>query len=88
MCGFGIHLEKPHRFDRLWERSPGEWDMWMHRVDQLPDGTWYGWGHVLDYIGVEWREPWAQFEAQLKLDAWKGEKGRGMDQRKGPAAGI
>lgn len=24
MCGFGIHLEKrPHRFDRLWERSPG-----------------------------------------------------------------
>ena len=89
MCGFGIHLEKrPHRFDRLWERSPGEWDMWMHRVDQLPDGTWYGWGHVLDYIGVEWREPWAQFEAQLKLDAWKGELGGGFDQRKGPAAGI
>lgn len=64
MCGFGIHLEKrPHRFDRLWQRSPKEWEMWMHHVDQLPDGTWYGWGHVLDYIGVEWREPWAQFEA-------------------------
>lgn len=68
MCGFGIHMEKrPHRFDRLWERSPGEWEMWMNHVDQLPDGTWYGWGHVLDYIGVEWREPWRQFEEQVSL---------------------
>lgn len=68
MCGFGIHMEKrPHRFDRLWERSPGEWEMWMHHVDQLPDGSWYGWGHVLDYIGVEWREPWRQFESQESL---------------------
>lgn len=68
MCGFGIHLEKrPYRFDRLWERSPGEWEMWMNHVDKLPDGTWYGWGHVLDYIGVEWREPWRQFEVQESL---------------------
>lgn len=69
MCGFGIHLEKrPHRFDWLWQRNPKEWEMWMHHVDQLPDGTWYGWGHVLDYIGVEWREPWAQFEAQIEME--------------------
>lgn len=68
MCGFGIHLEKrPHRFDRLWEQSPGEWEMWMNHVDKLPDGSWYGWGHVLDYIGVEWREPWRQFEVQQSL---------------------
>jgi len=68
MCGFGIHMEKrPHRFDRLWERSRGEWEMWMNHVDKLPDGTWYGWGHVLDYIGVEWREPWRQFETQESL---------------------
>lgn len=68
MCGFGIHLEKrPHRFDRLWERSPGEWEMWMRHVDQMTDGSWYGWGHVLDYIGVEWREPWRQFETQMTL---------------------
>lgn len=61
MCGFGIHLEKrPHRFDQLWGRNPKEWEMWMNHVDQLPDGTWYGWGHVLDYLGVEWREPWEQ----------------------------
>ena len=58
MCGFGIHMEnRPHRFDLLFERNPKEWEMWMNHVDQLPDGTWYGWGHVLDYIGVEWRNP-------------------------------
>lgn len=58
MCGFGIHMEnRPHRFDLLYERNPKEWEMWMNHVDQLPDGTWYGWGHVLDYIGVEWRNP-------------------------------
>lgn len=58
MCGFGIHMEKrPHRFDLLWERNPKEWDMWMNRVIQREDGSWYGWGHVLDYIGVEWRDP-------------------------------
>ena len=22
-----------------------------------PCGNWYGWGRVLDYIGVEWRDP-------------------------------
>lgn len=59
MCGFGVHMEKrPHRFDQLWQRNRKEWTFWMHSVAQLPDGTWYGWGHVLDYIGVEWREPW------------------------------
>lgn len=47
-CGFGIHLEKrPHRFDRLHESNPKEWEFWM--IEQ-------GWGHVLDYIGVEWRQ--------------------------------
>lgn len=68
MCGFGVHLEKrPHRFDRLWDRSPQEWEMWMHHVDQMPDGSWYGWGHVLDYIGVEWQDPWRQFETQIGI---------------------
>lgn len=70
MCGFGIHIpseaKRPHRFDYLWERSPGEWEMWMNHVVKRPDGSWYGWGHVLDYIGVEWRDPWWQF-AQINL---------------------
>lgn len=48
MCGFGIQLEKrPHRFDMLYKSNPAEWDFWMNKQ---------GWGHVLDYIGVEWRQ--------------------------------
>lgn len=47
-CGFGIHLEKrPHRFDRLYESNPKEWEFWMYEQ---------GWGNVLDYIGVGWRQ--------------------------------
>ena len=48
MCGFGIHIEKrPHRFDRLRETSPKEWEFWMYKM---------GWGQVLDYIGVDWED--------------------------------
>jgi hypothetical protein len=57
MCGFGIHIEKrPHRFDRLREKSEREWHFWMYEcaVDQQT-GEKYGWGRVLDYIGVEWK---------------------------------
>lgn len=46
MCGYGIQLEKrPHRFDRLYQRNPKEWEFWMYEI---------GWGKVLDYIGVGW----------------------------------
>lgn len=55
MCGFGIQLEKrPHRFDKLRERNPKEWERMMTHLVQREDGSWYGWGHVLDYIGVGW----------------------------------
>lgn len=55
MCGFGIHLEKrPHRFDKLYDRNPPAWEFWMHRCCTDADGTPYGWGRVLDYIGVPW----------------------------------
>ena len=58
MCGFGIQLEnRPHRFDRLWERNPKEWEFWMLRCCKHEDGTEYGWGEVLDYIGIKWRDP-------------------------------
>lgn len=58
MCGFGIHLEKrPHRFDRLYETNPKEWNFWMNECIKDEKGQRYGWGRVLDYIGVEWREP-------------------------------
>ena len=70
MCGFGIHMEKrPHRFDRLRERNPKEWDFWMNRCCKDPDGTLYGWGRVLDYIGVGWRDEVFDMEnAQLSFD--------------------
>jgi 3'-phosphoadenosine 5'-phosphosulfate sulfotransferase (PAPS reductase)/FAD synthetase len=58
MCGFGIQLEsRPHRFDRLFERNPQEWDFWMNRCCKHEDGTPYGWGEVLDYLGIAWRDP-------------------------------
>ena len=55
MCGFGIQLEqRPHRFDRLLESNPKEWDFWMNRCCIDEDGNAFGWGKVLDYIGVRW----------------------------------
>ena len=57
MCGFGIQLEKrPHRFDRLRERNPKEWDFWMNKCCVDEKGNRFGWGVVLDYIGIEWRD--------------------------------
>lgn len=56
MCGFGIHLEKrPHRFDRMREQNYKEWHFWMYECcTDKETGEKYGWGRVLDYIGVEW----------------------------------
>lgn len=68
MCGFGIHLEeRPHRFDRLREDNPAEWEFWMYRCCTDPNtGEKYGWGRVLDYIGVEWEDvPAVQLELPL-----------------------
>ena len=58
MCGFGIHMEnRPHRFDRLREMNPKEWEFWMYKCCTDPvTGEKYGWGRVLDYIGVEWED--------------------------------
>lgn len=50
MCGFGIQKEttRPHRFDLLYKENPKEWDFWMNDM---------GFGHVLDYVGFKWRQP-------------------------------
>ncbi|MCI6464738.1 MAG: hypothetical protein MSA90_04640 [Faecalicatena sp.] len=58
MCGFGIHMEKrPHRFDKLRERNEKEWEFWMYKCYTDPEtGEKFGWGRVLDYIGVEWED--------------------------------
>ena len=72
MCGFGIHLEqRPHRFDRLRKQNPKEWEMWMHHVVQRKDGSWYGWGHVLDYIGVGWQDEIGE-QSELWCDEYTG----------------
>ncbi|MPM82121.1 hypothetical protein SDC9_129179 [bioreactor metagenome] len=63
-CGFGIHLEKrPHRFDRLYQDNPKEWEYWMYRCVTDPEtGEQYGWNRVLDYIGVGWRPETLEME--------------------------
>lgn len=72
MCGFGIHMEKrPHRFDKLRERNPKEWEFWMYKccIDEQT-GEKYGWGRVLDYIGVGWEDlPLGrEIPGQMKID--------------------
>lgn len=57
LCGFGIHMEKrPHRFDLLRQRNPKEWERLMYHLCKDAGGNDYGWGHVLDYIGVAWED--------------------------------
>lgn len=58
MCGFGIQLERkrPHRFDRLREDNPKEWHFWMYECCVDENGEKYGWGKVLDYIGIGWED--------------------------------
>lgn len=68
MCGFGIHIEdRPHRFDRLREDNPGEWEFYMKKCVTDPiTGEKYGWGKVLDYIGIEWEDvPAVQMELPI-----------------------
>lgn len=69
MCGFGIHIEpRPHRFDRLREDNPKEWEFWMYRCYEAPDGEVFGWGKVLDWIGVEWEDVYVDWkERQISL---------------------
>lgn len=58
MCGFGIHMEeRPHRFDRLRERNEKEWKFYMYDCCENKDtGEKFGWGKVLNWIGVEWED--------------------------------
>ena len=66
MCGFGIHMEKrPHRFDLLYERNPKEWDYWMNQCCVDEHGERFGWGRVLDYIGVGWRPETLTYQITL-----------------------
>lgn len=67
MCGFGIQLEtRPHRFDRLKERNPKYWEFLMYKCVTDETGT-YGWGRVLDYLGIEWENEPGQLKGQMNI---------------------
>lgn len=40
----------------------------MTHVCQDKDGAWYGWGRVLDYIGVEWKNAPGQVLGQISME--------------------
>ena len=43
--------------DKLRERNQKEWEFWMYRCcTDKKTGEKFGWGRVLDYIGVEWED--------------------------------
>lgn len=72
MCGFGIQLEqRPNRFDRLRSANPKEWEFWMRHVCRDENGDWYGWGRVLDYIGVEWENEPGQLPGQMSIEDYQ-----------------
>ena len=49
--------KRPHRFDRLRAENEKEWEFWMYRcVTDEVTGEKYGWGRVLDYFGIPWRD--------------------------------
>ena len=73
MCGFGIHMEiRPHRFDMLRERNQKEWEFYMYRCcTDKETGEKFGWGRVLDYIGVDWEDDYRmdnQINGQITID--------------------
>lgn len=72
MCGFGVHMEKrPHRFDQLRDRNWKEWEFWMYRCCTDPEsGEKFGWGRVLDYIGVKWEDEWCAEPEQFTLNLY------------------
>lgn len=74
MCGFGIHMEKrPHRFDQLRQRNPKEWEYLMYHLCKDENGEDYGWGRVLDYIGVGWEDiPGQNNAGQMRLEEMDG----------------
>ncbi|MGB8452763.1 MAG: hypothetical protein WCD89_10550 [Anaerocolumna sp.] len=74
MCGFGIHMEsRPHRFDRLRENNQKEWEFWMYLCcTDKETGQKYGWGRILNWIGVAWEDDWNLRPQQITIDEWLG----------------
>ena len=63
------HEQRPHRFDRLREDNQKEWEFWMYRCVTDPEtGEKYGWGRVLDYLGVEWENKPGAILGQVTME--------------------
>ena len=60
--------------DRLREENEKAWHFWMYEVCQDPEtGEHYGWGRVLDYIGVEWEDRYIDWEKrQMSIEDYLG----------------
>ena len=57
--------KRPHRFDLLRERNEKEWHFWMYECCTDPKtGEKFGWGRVLDYIGVEWEDRYIDWDSR------------------------
>lgn len=85
MCGFGIHVEeRPHRFDKLRKDDPKQWEFWMKNVCTDENGQRYGWGRVLDYIGVGWQDEFIG-ETGEQLSLFYGGTGGFFEARKNVA---
>lgn len=69
MCGFGVHMDKrPNKFDLLHDERPKEWERLMTHLVEDENGEWYGWGKVLDYIGIGWENaPDTDFPGQISM---------------------
>lgn len=69
MCGFGVHMDKrPNKFDLLHDERPREWERLMTHLVQDENGEWYGWGKVLDYIGIGWENnPFTDCVGQMSM---------------------
>ena len=60
-----IMEKRPHRFDKPRERNEKEWKFWMYSCcTDTETGEKYGWGRVLDYIGVEWEDRYVDWEKE------------------------
>ena len=61
----------PAARDFLREQNPKEWEFWMYRCVKDPDtGETFGWGRVLDYLGIAWEGPVGAMSGQIALEGF------------------
>ena len=51
--------------------NPKEWEFWMKKVCTDENGQKYGWGRILDYIGIGWEDIPEQ-AVQMSIEDYQG----------------